>query len=118
MIQWASRLYISDNLKKRKDKAIASINSRRMTYDVYCIAFASSPNNLFDIMNANELLFPYYLKTDVRIVGLAKGSQEAAFWFRTCLWKYTIKLEHLTLRNTLHKSVYVTIIMLLIRIGG
>ncbi|MDI9508815.1 MAG: hypothetical protein GX319_02900 [Clostridiales bacterium] len=77
MIQWASRLYISDNLKKRKDKAIASINSRRMTYDVYCIAFASSPNNLFDIMNANELLFPYYLKTDVRIVGLAKGRQEA-----------------------------------------
>lgn len=77
MIQWASRLFVGDKLKKRKDKAIASINNRRMTYDVYCIALASQPGNLFDIINANELLFPYYLKTDIRIVGLAKGREEA-----------------------------------------
>ena len=30
----------------------------------------------FDIMEANELLFPYYRK-DIRIVGLAKGRDEA-----------------------------------------
>lgn len=77
MIQWASRLYVGDKLKKRKDKTIASINNRRLTYDVYCIAFASQPNNLFDIMNVNELLFPYYQNTDIKIVGLAKGIEEA-----------------------------------------
>lgn len=77
MIQWASKLYIGDNLLKKKDKAIYSINNKRMTYDVYCIALASHPGNLFDIMNANELLFPYYQKSNIKIVGLAKGRDEA-----------------------------------------
>lgn len=77
MIQWASRLYIGDKLKKKKDKAIASINNRKATFDIYCITFASQPSNLFDIMDANELLFPHYLKADIRIVGLAKGREEA-----------------------------------------
>lgn len=77
MIQWASKLYIGDKLMKRKDKTIASINNRRLTYDVYCIALASHPGNLFDIMNANELLFPHYQRTEVKIVGLAKGREEA-----------------------------------------
>jgi hypothetical protein len=77
MIQWASRLYIGDKIMKKKDKAITSINNRRLTYDVYCITLASNSGNLFDIMNANELLFPHYQKTNVKIVGLAKGREEA-----------------------------------------
>lgn len=62
---------------RRKDKTILSINNRRLTYDVYCITLASHPGNLFDILNANELLFPHYQKTDIKIVGLAKGREEA-----------------------------------------
>lgn len=77
MIQWTSRIYVSENLKKKRDKAINSINNRRLTSDIYCIAFASSPDNLFDIINANELLFPHYQKTDIKIVGIAKGKEEA-----------------------------------------
>lgn len=77
MIQWASRLYVGDKLKKKRDKAIASINNRRATYNVYCIALASHPGNLFDIMDANELLFPHYQKSDIKIVGLANGKEEA-----------------------------------------
>ncbi|TAH75116.1 MAG: hypothetical protein EWM47_00115 [Anaerolineaceae bacterium] len=77
MIQWASRIYVSDNLKKKKDKTIDSISNRRITSDIYCIAFASQPDNLFDIIEANELLFPHYQKIDIRIIGLAKGKDEA-----------------------------------------
>lgn len=77
MVQWATRLYVGDKMKKKKDKVIASINNREATFNVYCIAFASQPSNLFDIMDANELLFPHYKKADVRIVGLAKGKEEA-----------------------------------------
>ena len=79
MIQWASKLYIGDQLMSKKDKAIRKINKRKVTNDVYCIAFASSPQNLFDIMNANELLFPYYKKADIKIVGLSKGENEALY---------------------------------------
>lgn len=77
MVHWASKLYIGEKMKAKKDKAIVSIDKQEVTYGVYCIAFASQPANLFDIMNANELLFPCYKKADVRIVGLAKGREEA-----------------------------------------
>lgn len=79
MIQWASKLYIGDQLINKKDKAIRKINKRKLTNNVYCIAFASMPHNLFDIMNANELLFPHYKKTDIKIIGLAKGENEALY---------------------------------------
>ncbi|HWT75583.1 MAG TPA: hypothetical protein VN258_12830 [Mobilitalea sp.] len=77
MISWTSRLYVGEKMKKKKEKVIASINNREATFEVYCIAFASHPDNLFDIMDANELLFPFYKKSQIQIVGLAKGKDEA-----------------------------------------
>jgi hypothetical protein len=77
MILWSSSLYIGEKMKKKKEKVISSINNREATFGVYCIVFASHPGNLFDIMEANELLFPHYKKAEVRIVGLAKGKEEA-----------------------------------------
>jgi hypothetical protein len=64
-------------MKKKKNKVIASINNREATFGVYCIAFASHPSNLFDILDANELLFPHYQKAEVTVVGLTKGRDEA-----------------------------------------
>lgn len=77
MVQWAEKLYIGENMKEKKDKAVDSINKREAAFGVYLIAFASNPDNLFDIMDANELLFPHYKKTDIKIAGLAKGKEEA-----------------------------------------
>lgn len=77
MISWTSRLYVGKKMEKRKDWAIASINNREATYGVYCIALASHPDNLFDILNANELLFPHYAKVQTKIAGLAWGKDEA-----------------------------------------
>ena len=77
MISWTTRLYIGDKMKKKKDRVVSSINNSEVTFGVYCIAFASHQDNLFDIMDANELLFPYYKKSEIRIVGLAKGREEA-----------------------------------------
>jgi hypothetical protein len=77
MVIWASRLYIGEKMKKKKDKVIASINNRQATFGVYCIVFASNPENLFDILEANELLLPHYQKAKITIIGLARGKQEA-----------------------------------------
>jgi hypothetical protein len=77
MILWNSRLYVGDKMKKKKDKVIASIDNREATFGVYCIAFSSHPSNLFDIYEANELLFPHYKKSEIKIIGLASGKQEA-----------------------------------------
>jgi len=85
MIEWTTRLYIGDKMKKKMDKVIASINKCEATFGVYCIAFASHPSNLFDILEANELLFPHYKKSDIRIVGLARGKDEAVNLVRDML---------------------------------
>jgi len=77
MINWSSRLYVGDKLKQKKDKAIQSIKRKKVTFGIYCITFASHPDNLFDIIDANELLFPHYQRSDIYIVGLAKGKDEA-----------------------------------------
>ncbi len=92
MILWASNLYLGDKIKKKKDKVIASINNREATFGVYCITFASHPDNLFDIIEAKELLFPHYKKTQIHIVGLAKGKEEA------------INLVQSMLMETFHKT--------------
>jgi len=77
MISWTSSLHVGEKMKKKKENAIASINNNEATFGVYCIAFASHPSNLFDIMEANELLFPHYKRADIHIVGLARGKEEA-----------------------------------------
>lgn len=64
-------------MKRKKDKAVTSINNQEATFGIYCIAFASHSENLFDILEANELLFPHYRKSEICIVGLAKGKEEA-----------------------------------------
>ena len=77
MIAWAEHLYVGEKMKKKKERSIASINQREAVFGVFCIIFASNPANLFDIIEANEFLFPHYQKTDIFIIGIAKGKQEA-----------------------------------------
>ena len=98
MILWASRLYVGDKMEKKKEKVIASINNKEATFGVYCIAFASHPSNLFDIMEANELLFPHYQKSEIQIVGLAKGKEEAVIMVKDMLMEVYNKTGEFNVR--------------------
>lgn len=77
MVTWSDNLYYGQGIKKKHRRAIFSINHGKLTADVFCITFASNPSNLFDIIPANELLFPYYRNSRIHILGLAKGREEA-----------------------------------------
>ncbi|MGB8454986.1 MAG: hypothetical protein WCD89_21985 [Anaerocolumna sp.] len=78
MIKWAVNLYLSEDIKyKKKIKTMKSIEKGEMTFEVYCITFAVNTLNLFDIMNANELLFPYYARKEIYILGLAGSKGQA-----------------------------------------
>ncbi len=85
MIKWATHLYIGEKMEKSKEQAMDSISGRKATYGVYCITYASNSSNLFDIIEANQLLFPHYARTEICIVGLAKGKQEALVLLQTML---------------------------------
>ena len=78
MIKWSAKLYLSDDFnRKKKIKTMKSIEKGELTFEIYCITFAVDPNNLFDILNANELLFPYYAKQEIYILGLAGSKGQA-----------------------------------------
>lgn len=77
MIIWAENIYISDNLKGKQKKTMARINTGKATVNVFCIAFSTNNENLFDIYDANELLFPYYKKRHIVILGLTRGKEDA-----------------------------------------
>lgn len=77
MIKWYDNLYIDKLLKNKKKKIMKRIDEGKLTLHIYCITLASNGNNLFDIMNANELLFHYYKKKDMHILGLALGRESA-----------------------------------------
>jgi hypothetical protein len=78
MIKWAKNLYLSDNISTKKlDNIIKSVENGKLMFEVYCILLASNPDNLFDIMNANEFLFPYYKRKENYVIGLATSKVEA-----------------------------------------
>ncbi|WP_313129259.1 hypothetical protein [Anaerocolumna sp.] len=78
MIKWAKNLFLSENITpKKKAKIIKNIEKKNLLLEVYCITFASNPENLFDIMNANEFLFPYYSRKEIQILGIALSKKEA-----------------------------------------
>lgn len=78
MIIWSDNLYFSKDIKdSKKIKIKKSIEKGKLNFEVYCITFASNNQNLFDIMNVNELLFPYYARRDMYITGIATSKEEA-----------------------------------------
>lgn len=86
MIRWADKLYLSEDLKKKKKKMMTSIEKGNLGFEVYVIMLSSNTDNLLDIINANELQFPYYLKKENYILGIA-GSR----WFAKLLVKDMIE---------------------------
>ena len=77
MIKWYPTLYIDQVTEKKERKIKKRMERRKVNVQVYCVAIASNEKNLFDIYHANELLFPYSQRKEIKIVGLA-GSKESA----------------------------------------
>lgn len=77
MIRWSENLYFSESIKKRHRRLIFAIKHGKVAPNVYCIAFASNSQNLFDIMPACELRYPHLKNSEVHILGLAYNIEEA-----------------------------------------
>lgn len=77
MIKWYDKLYMDNFTKKNQKKIVKLIEKGKLSFGVYVIMLASNSNNLFDIMNANELLFNHYKKNEIYIVGMAFSRESA-----------------------------------------
>lgn len=76
-MKWHSKLYVSESIGKKANRIKWKINHNAGTVSVYVIAFASNRENLLDIIPAWNLMQRAYPKRDVKIIGLAKGYDEA-----------------------------------------
>jgi hypothetical protein len=77
MIEWYPALYLDSETLKKETRIKRRVEKHRLNFNVYCIALASNKKNLFDIINANELLFQYYRNRGIKIVGLASSKESA-----------------------------------------
>ena len=72
MIKWYHTLYVDERLEKNLKKILKKLENEKLTFQVYCIALASNPQKMLDIIAANELLFKHYKRNDIYIIGLAR----------------------------------------------
>lgn len=76
-MKWYENLYVSESIQGKSDKIKWKIKHGMRTLDIYVIAFASNPDNLLDIIPAKELRQKSYPTSRIKIIGLAKGYEEA-----------------------------------------
>lgn len=77
-MKYYSNLYVSERLKKKKDKVIARLERRKIQPDLHVILLPECDHNQLEIVNAVYLLQPVYPREDRMVVGIAKGFDEAA----------------------------------------
>ena len=72
MIHWYEHLYMDDDVMASPQHYKKRIEEDRIHVPpLYCVAIASNPANLFDIISSNELLFQHYKRNGIYVVGLA-----------------------------------------------
>lgn len=77
MIVWSEKLYIGEQAEKSYKKVQKKLENGKMVPDFFLITRPSNENNLFDILPAAELMFPYYKRQKLFVYGLAQGRAEA-----------------------------------------
>ena len=76
-MRWYRKLYVSEAIGDKAGRIKWKINHNAGTVSVYVIACASNPDNLLDIIPAWQLMQKGYPKKDLKIIGLAKGYDDA-----------------------------------------
>lgn len=77
MIVWSEHLYIGEQVGKNVKKLQKKLEAGKIVPDIFLITKPSNEKNLFDILLAAELFFPYYKRQTLVVYALAKGRAEA-----------------------------------------
>lgn len=77
MILWHENLYMDMVVKKHKRHAMKSVMKAKASCGYVCICLSTNENNLLDIIDGKEMIFPYYKRRKMYVVGLAENKQSA-----------------------------------------
>lgn len=76
-MKYYRNLYVSEGLKKKKDKVIRRLERRKIQPDLHVILLPQCDHNQLEIVNAMYLLQPGYPREDRLVVGIADGWDSA-----------------------------------------
>lgn len=76
-MKWYDDLYVGESIRHEVDKIKWKIKHNAGQINIYVIVLASNPQNLLDIIPAQELMQKGYPKQDIHVIGLAFGMEEA-----------------------------------------
>lgn len=77
MLNWYENLYMSSHTAKHSQRIIRRMNQRKVTPNIYVLTFPSNDHNVMDIVSSNVLLQDVARKRCPKIIGLAKGKEDA-----------------------------------------
>ncbi|MEG0806480.1 MAG: hypothetical protein RR364_09175 [Lachnospiraceae bacterium] len=76
-MKWYNNLWIGNSILKKKNRIKWRIEHNILCPGIYVITLSSNQKDLFDIIEAGELLQKAYPKKELFIVGLANGFTES-----------------------------------------
>ena len=77
MIVWSEKLYIGGQAETHYETVRKKLDAGKTVPGFFLITEPSNQSNLFDILPAEELRFPYYKRREILVYGIAKGKTEA-----------------------------------------
>lgn len=76
--EFRKSLYVSEGMEDKKlDKIKRKLCSKPLLANVHLIVPAGNPKDQLDILDARQLVQPYYAKKSLLVVGIASGYEEA-----------------------------------------
>lgn len=76
-MKWYNYLYIGEKAEKNSGKIIEDIKQGRIQFGKYVLALPFNESDVLDIYPSNILVQRHFLKSDMIIVGIADGREEA-----------------------------------------
>ena len=72
-MEFYKELYISENLKKNKDRIIEKLKKNKIQFRCYIISLTENPKNQLEFYDSLMLMQKNYKKENLFIVGIANG---------------------------------------------
>ncbi|MCR5704760.1 MAG: hypothetical protein K6G85_09060 [Eubacterium sp.] len=74
---WYNDLYVGYNLLERKREVIRKMKWGKQQFNVFVITLSRNEHDLLEIYPSNVLTQKYYKDSDLVVVGIAYGKEEA-----------------------------------------
>lgn len=77
MIRWADKLYLGEGMEKEQEKLKKKLEKNKPVFGIFLITAPSCQENLLDVLDTKDCLFPYYRRRNLLVYGMAKSREEA-----------------------------------------